>query len=279
VALNQKLWSALPRLEWAATAVAAKPAAEVLLATSDGAAVPIVAASRYGAGRVLWVGSDDCWRWRDRLGDRVHQAFWLQAMRWGLGVRLRGKDRRLQAALERGLLEPGEAVDLRARAVLGDGSPAGAPRLVAERIDERGEPLPDTRTAPAFAPAGEGNLWSMRLGGLAEGRWRFTVTSDHPELAGLSEVRELVVRRRQGVEGLDLGADRANLQRITAAGGGRAVGAAEARELVRDFAATLEPRISERRTTISLWQNHLALLLVTGLLVAEWTWRKRRGLP
>ena len=277
--LNHRLWSALPRLEWAATTVVAKPAAEVLLTTNDGNGAPIVATSRYGAGRVLWVGSDDCWRWRDRLGDRVHQTFWLQAMRWGMGIRLRGKDRRLQAALESGLLEPGEAVDLRARATLTDGTSAGEPKLVAERLDDRGNPMSGSRTVPVFAPASEGNLWSVRLSGLSEGRWRFTVSSTHPELAALSEVRELVVRRRQGVEGLDLGTDRANMQRLTAAGGGRVAGAAEARDMAREFAATLEPRVNERRTTVSLWQNHFSLLVVLALLVVEWAWRKKRGLP
>ena len=277
--LNQKLWPALPRLEWAATAVVAKPGSEVLLATTGTAPAPIVALSRYGSGRVLWAGSDDLWRWRDRLGDRVHQTFWLQAVRWGLGARLRGKDRRLQAALDRGLLEPGEAAELRARAVDGDGKPVGVPRVAIERLDEAGQPVPGSRQEPAFSTVADTDLASVRLADLGEGRWRVTVTSDDPRLAGLSEVRELTVRRRTGDEGVELGSDAPGLARLTSAGGGTSGGFAEAEAVIDAFVAGLEPKVGERRATFSLWQNHGALAAVLALLVAEWMWRKRRGLP
>ena len=278
LALNQKLWQALPRLEWAATAVVAKPGSEVLLATTDPTPAPIVALSRYGSGRVLWAGSDELWRWRDRLGDRVHQTFWLQAVRWGLGARLRGKDRRLQAALDRALLEPGEAAELRARAVDDAGRPAGVPRVTLERLDEAGQPVAGTRQQPAFSAVADTDLASVRLAGLDEGRWRVTVTSDDPRLAGLSEVRELVVRQRSGDEGIELGTDAPGLARLAAAGGGTSGGFADAESVLDDFIAGLEPKMSERRTTTSLWQNHGALAAVLALLVVEWMWRKRRGL-
>jgi len=280
VLLNQKLWPELPRLEWAATAVAAKPGAEVLLATIDPVApAPIVALARYGSGRVLWAGSDDLWRWRDRLGDRVHQTFWLQAVRWGLGARLRGSDRRLQVALDRGQIEPGEAAELRARALDGEGRPVGVPRVTLERLDDAGEPIAQTRQEPALSAVADADLASVRIAGIGLGRWRLTVTSDDSRLAGLSEVRELVVRRRPGDEGIELGSDAAGLARLAAAGGGTSGGFAEVDTVLDAFVAGLEPRVSERRATLSLWQNHGALAVVLVMLVAEWLWRKRRGLP
>src|SRR5208337_5630334 len=101
----------------------AKPGAAVLLAAQNPAKTPIVVAHRYGAGRVFWMGTDESWRWRDRLGERVHQTFWLQVMRWGLAGRLRGQDPRLQVGLDRYLLAPLETAELKARATRDDGKP------------------------------------------------------------------------------------------------------------------------------------------------------------
>lgn len=278
-ALNRRLWPLLPRLEWVATAVTAKPGAEVLLETSEATPAPVLATARFGAGRALWVGSDELWRWRDRADGRVHQALWLQALRWGLGMRLRGSDRRLQLAVDRALAAPDAPIEVRARATRADGAAARAPRLTAVRLDDEGAPIAATRSEYAFASGGDVDLWSVRLPPLAEGRWRLSVASDDPALAGLEEAREVTVRRRAGAEGIELGADRAALARLAAAGGGEAVGVLGAGALGERLARRLTPRVVERRATFSLWQTHAALLAVLTLLTAEWIWRRRRGLP
>ena len=161
----------------------------------------------------------------------------------------------------------------------GDGKPVGVPRVAIERLDEAGQPVPGSRQEPAFSTVADTDLASVRLADLGEGRWRVTVTSDDPRLAGLSEVRELTVRRRTGDEGVELGSDAPGLARLTSAGGGTSGGFAEAEAVIDAFVAGLEPKVGERRATFSLWQNHGALAAVLALLVAEWMWRKRRGLP
>lgn len=277
--LNRQLWSALEPVQWAATSVTVKPGVQVLLTTADAAAAPIVAVGRLGAGRTAWIGTDETWRWRDRLGDRVHQAFWSQLMRWGLGARLRGADRRLQVALDRPLIEPSQAVDLRARAILADGSQAGNLSAEIVRVDGDGNPIAGTSIRSAFQPVPDTDSWNQRLTDLEEGRWRITVTSDHPDLVGISERRELLVHGRPDSEGVDLGADPAGLQRIAQAGGGIAIDARGFAGLVAGLADRLEARDVERRSTTSLWQTHLALILIVGCLVVEWIVRKRAGLP
>ncbi len=82
---------------------------------------------RFGAGRVFWVGTEETWRWRDRLAERVHQTFWLQVMRWGLAGRLRGKDPRLQVGLDRYLMTPSETAELKARVSVKNGEPITEP--------------------------------------------------------------------------------------------------------------------------------------------------------
>ena len=280
-ALNQRLWPALPPLQWIASSVAAKPAASVLLEAQNPVRTPMVALQRYGAGRVLWMGTGESWRWRDRLGDRVHQTFWLQAMRWGLGARLRGKDPRLQVSLDRALLAPGETAELRGRATLKNGAPAGTPlRVRLEQLDPGGAVVPESARTLEMQPVGDSaDIWQQTLRDLAEGQWRATVTSPHPELAGLSETRELLVRPEPGREAIELSADPAGLARLSEAGGGRLVGLDQAGKLAQDLAARLKPQWREQLETYSLWDNYAALLVVLALLSVEWIWRKRIGLP
>src|SRR5690606_14712272 len=66
-----------------------KPTAEVLAEavssrepTDAGPArSPLVIAMRFGAGRTLYVGTDEIWRWRYGRGEFYPERFWLQMMR------------------------------------------------------------------------------------------------------------------------------------------------------------------------------------------------------
>jgi uncharacterized membrane protein len=141
-ALNEKLWPELPGLYRISRRVFSKPGSEVLLETADEMRTPVVALSRYGAGRVLFMGAEDAWRWRDGIGGRVHQTFWLQALRWGLGMRLSGKDRRLQVSLSRRMLSPGEVAELQARATLSGGVASNGKIIVTiEKLSDAGSPM------------------------------------------------------------------------------------------------------------------------------------------
>jgi hypothetical protein len=127
-------------------------------------------------------------------------------------------------------------------------------------------------------PEGAG-IQVVRLTGLGEGRWRLTVSGRHPSLEGLSEVRELLVQRQPGREGVELGANPAGLMSMARLGGHRAGGFAEAEEVVSSLLKSLKPRRVREVRTYSLWDNYLVLAAAVGLLLVEWVWRKRQGLP
>jgi len=277
---NQKLWPLLPPLQWIANTVVLKPGAVVLLKARNNARTPIIAAQRFGAGRVFWVGTEETWRWRDRLGERVHQTFWLQVMRWGLAGRLRGKDPRLQVGIDRYLMTPAETAELRARVANAKGEPLRQPPMVKlEPIGSDGEPVAEaTRTSEMSAMSDAPGIWQLSLSGLAEGSWRVTILEEGSELKGVTETRDIIVRDLNGLEGLELGGDLPNLARLAAAGGHQAGTLDQAEAIVKDLAARLKPRAQEHRETIRLWNNYFALLFVVALLGVEWVLRKRRGL-
>ncbi|MCC6678205.1 MAG: hypothetical protein IT436_13775 [Phycisphaerales bacterium] len=64
---------------------ALKPAAEVLArgvsASDEGVSAPLVVSMRYGAGRSIYVGTDEIWRWRYARGETLPERFWLPLVR------------------------------------------------------------------------------------------------------------------------------------------------------------------------------------------------------
>jgi len=61
-----------------------KPTAEVLaqtVQTVSGSELPLVIQMRYGAGRVMYVATDEIWRWRYGRGELFPEQFWIQIVR------------------------------------------------------------------------------------------------------------------------------------------------------------------------------------------------------
>src|SRR5690606_19970297 len=63
-----------------------KPTAEVLAETvmpisAEDANVPLVVLMRYGAGRSIYVATDEIWRWRYGRGELLPEQFWMQILR------------------------------------------------------------------------------------------------------------------------------------------------------------------------------------------------------
>jgi hypothetical protein len=61
-----------------------KPTAEVLAETVRefrGASLPLVIQMRYGAGQIIYVATDEVWRWRYGRGETLPERFWVQIIR------------------------------------------------------------------------------------------------------------------------------------------------------------------------------------------------------
>lgn len=78
-------WS---RIQWAQEIEVdrLKPTAEILAEAvpveSDGVgATPILIGMRFGAGQVLYMATDEIWRWRYGRGEQLYERFWVQLLR------------------------------------------------------------------------------------------------------------------------------------------------------------------------------------------------------
>jgi hypothetical protein len=83
---NVEVWEELPGFQWYAPVVRAKAGSDILCVHSDAAndfgRLPLVVTRTYGAGKVLFMGTDGAWRWRKGVEDKYHYRFWGQVVRW-----------------------------------------------------------------------------------------------------------------------------------------------------------------------------------------------------
>jgi len=115
------LWDALPGFYWYSSIGLLKPGAQVLAEKPDTAGsprCPVVILQPVGRGQVLFVGTDETWRWRREVGDRYFYRFWAQAAMYvGLGHRTQSLS--ATAIASAGDVPPAdEPIDLRARGEL-----------------------------------------------------------------------------------------------------------------------------------------------------------------
>ena len=83
---NVEVWEDLPGFQWYAPVVRAKAGSEVLCvhkdATNEYGRLPLLVTRTFGAGKVLFMGTDGAWRWRKGVEDKYHYRFWGQVVRW-----------------------------------------------------------------------------------------------------------------------------------------------------------------------------------------------------
>jgi hypothetical protein len=126
---NAAIWKRFPKLYWVARVARAKAAAQVLLQDSDATKgsrfgkMPIVAQHQYGLGQVLYVGTDNTWRWRRNADERFYPILWGQiAQKLGL-AHLLGGSKRTQISTDKQSYAVGERVTVYARLYTADFNP------------------------------------------------------------------------------------------------------------------------------------------------------------
>ncbi len=103
---NLRLWRELPGFFWHYPVSKLKPGATALLAHPRAKAgqqpMPVLALQNFGKGQVLFVATDETWRWRYNAQDKYFGRFWGQLIyQMGLPHLLGNNSSRVQMALER----------------------------------------------------------------------------------------------------------------------------------------------------------------------------------
>lgn len=187
---NRKIWKELPGFYGTFPALKLRPGATSLLThptlKAGDVPLPLLALQRYGRGQVLYVGTDETWRWRANVGEKYFARFWGQVV-YQLGLpRLLGGARRVQLNFDRTDQIVGQPSFLYARAYDQEYVPLTDARLQAKLIplDRTGKPSGEPpQPLPLEAIPGQPGNYRTLLSNDKPGR--YLVTVDAPEPAAL----------------------------------------------------------------------------------------------
>jgi len=149
---NDIVWTHMPSFYWCAAAERPSAGATVLAyntsVTTRWGKLPLVAHHYAGQGKVMFVGTDSTWGWRQNVGDRFFYKFWGQAIRF---VARRDEDelkRKNWLEVRPVRAQPGEQVQIELMAFHGDGSPRQEPKLALQVAGPNGSRTVDMAADP-----------------------------------------------------------------------------------------------------------------------------------
>jgi hypothetical protein len=273
VDLSRRRWNDLPGFYQYMAIADLKPGTKVLMVERESLA-PLLTENRVGNGRALFLGMNETWRWRFKLGPRVQDRFWLQLVRHAADEPYALVSGRLAADVDRVVIRPGDSVRVRARLVQRTAADV-LPERLSVYLMHGGEYLRGAHLEPVGG-SGSGRYASV-ISDLAPGQYDVIVSG--PTEDGMANDISIPVRVEPNAEAelADVSGDREFLRRLAEASGGRCIDLAEVPSLPGMLAEVRErqpPRVRE----LSLWDSPLLFVFVVSCLAAEWAIRKRVGL-
>ena len=273
--LNDRIWSRMAPMDQLPPLLSAKPGATVLAVLSDSTerdqSYPLVAWQRYGTGKCMSIASDRLWRLRYKTGDKYHWRVWSQCIQFMTLSRLMGEHKRIRLEADRSSYFVGSQGRLYAHVLDDDFEPVvqSGFDVVVSGLDGAAASqqikLQPDRSQPGLY---EGYFTPPR-----PGRYRMEANENDRKVSSITEFQ--VSDIRQELTETDMRLE--NLQRIADLTGGATLGVRELPKLAS--LVNGEPLTTTVRSERPLWDHWLVILLLVGLLGAEWILRRRHDLP
>jgi hypothetical protein len=250
-----------------------KPAATALIVNprvkfgEPPAPMPVLATHFFGKGQVVWLGTDETWRWRWNYEDKYFVRFWGQLIyQLGLPSLLGDSAKRASMALDRSQAVVGRANTVYVRLLDKDYNPRKDLKVDAE-LEYLDAKAGEERKTPVVlnAIAGRPGEYAVVLPNNRPGRYALSVKNPEQNTFGFRV--DLPPRHELEEAGL---AEKA-LREAAEISGGRFYREEDLRYLV----PSLREETAETRhhQEVVLW-NPLAILFFVGLITLEWLVRK-----
>jgi hypothetical protein len=292
---NDEVWNHLRELYWYAEGYRVKPAAEVLAVhprlhgdkAPARAAVeghPLVVQQFVGAGRCMFFGFCETWRWRYREDELRFNQFWIQTVRYLARSRLGRVELRLDRQTP---YRRGEPIKVTVR--FPDDAPPPGPETEVKVVVERRPPRQPGQAEDQARNVAPIEVQTVQLGRVEGSRSTFeglltrtpegeyqvwlsapTVTGPKPRAEGrvLAPPGEMELLRM----------NQPDLERAAEESHGRFYSVAEAGRLLGELPAGTRVTLNSQGPPLVLWNQFAVFLLAVFFLTAEWVLRKRKHL-
>jgi hypothetical protein len=266
-------WNEMPEVSTVNAVHSVKPGATVLLTAADSRRQDqvVLAYQRYGRGKAIAMPIQDSWLWKMDVKvpvtDTTHAMFWRRMIRWLVD----GVPNQVNVTTTVDRVEPGEPV-----------------KLATEVLDSSYTEVNDSRVvAKITSPSGRITELPVDWTVTRDGDYRTAFTPDEP---GIYDIRVTASRDQKdlGAAGMHVRVSAGDaeyfdaamraplLKRIAEDTGGRFFTPATAAALPEAVSYTGRGvTVVEER---ELWDMPVLLVLLVGLVSAEWGFRRTRGL-
>ena len=269
-------WETLPGIFWSFPSKEPKPTAQVLLEHSDPTlrevegARPLMVSGRYGSGHTLYLGFNGSWRWR-RAGRQAEffDKFWIQAVRYLVEGRALEGRRRGYLQTDRDRYELGEKITVTARLQDATYNPLVLAKIEASLQRASGTP----ETVVLLPIANQPGAYEASLTARETGVHTLRVATPGASDSEGSMIESPFSVEMPSVEANQVWLDKPLLKELAEASGGQYFEINELDKLIAAVPNEVET-IEVRSKPDPLWDFRGMLLLLVGLLGAEWFIRK-----
>lgn len=269
---NVQVWETLPGFQWYAAVTRSKAGTDVLAVHStmsnEFGRLPLLVTRTFGAGKVLFMGTDGAWRWRKGVEDKYHYRFWGQVIRWMAYQRNMAKGETMRLFYTPEQPEIGQTIQLSSHVMEASGEPVSQGDVLARITSESGnmETIRFTKND---------NEW-----GVFQGEYIPREPGPHSvrltcKQTGASLETGFFVQGQE-LEQIGKPARPEILEEIARVTNGLMVKPNEIQEIINSLSNRPLPPMSVRR--LQLWSHPVSAGFVIILLGAFWIWRKWTGL-
>ena len=239
----------------------------------------LISLQKYGLGRVVMLGFDQIWRLRYMTGDKYHHGFWGQAIRWGIGERMRAGTDLIRLGTDKLKYTTSEPVGVIARVLTAEYEPVKSSDIYINLY------LGERRIARKAMTVREeaGGMYDAQLGPLPEqGKYRIELEGNEiAKILSGGDVNKIETEFAVGseesmIEMAELSASPDIPEKMADLSGGTVTDVLGARQALAALGPGTETL--KVRHDLNLWDSWLLLLLLISSLTAEWILRKRGGL-
>jgi hypothetical protein len=270
---NVDVWANLPGFQWHTAVSRAKAGSEVLAvhesAMGEQGRMPLLVTKTFGAGKVLFMGTDGVWRWRRGVEDKYHYRFWGQVVRWMAYQRNMAKGESMRFYFSPDSPSIGQTLTLRANIMQTSGEPLGEGD-VTTKIE-----APSGKTQVVRLTSGGAESW-----GSFEGRYEATEPGLHQVTLLCKQTNETLETSFfvQGTsrERIGQAARPKVLEELARLTGGKTLAIGDRDQWVDAIRTAPQPPSTIRR--VPLWSHPWLVATMMALLTAFWIGRKAAGL-